>query len=273
MNHINTPFGFSTTRVGNVIIYACKLRINRVSESIEARIQALATAIPYASFSFDSFTNYFTIEYSVTDGQKADFAQHSIGALLKAHALDKLEAKYDWIDESKCYVYSSHIDGDDLDPQEASYQNIRELIERFREWKCELSSWLNAINLISKMKNEEDVSDSFSGHHMALALKIRALKDAVVAHIKAYPYDEVKIYEDMYRAKITALHYAGRPGWNSARCKGMWDERGVDIAYLFGFDSFLSHTTDWERNIISDARRKMLHPEYGTYEDTEVFAV
>jgi len=265
MNHINTSFGFSTTRVGNVIIYVCKLRINRVSENIEVHIKSLKTAIPYALFSYNDITNYWTIEYSLTDVQKADYAKHSIGVLLKAHAIDKLEAKYNWIDKSKCYFYSSDNDID-VDSQEASYKNIRELIERFREWTCELPSWLNAINLISKMKNEEDVSDSLSGHHMALALKIRELKAAVVAHIKAYPYDEVKIYEDMYRAKITALHYACMPGWNSAKCKGMWDERGVDIAYLFGFDSFLSHTTDWERNIISDARRKMLHPEYGNFD-------
>ena len=98
MNHINTSFGFSTTRVGNVIIYVCKLRINRVSENIEVHIKSLKTAIPYALFSYNDITKYWTIEYSLTDVQKADYAKHSIGALLKAHAIDKLEAKYNWID-------------------------------------------------------------------------------------------------------------------------------------------------------------------------------
>ena len=263
MNHINTPFGFSTTRVGNVIIYACKLRINRVSDKIQKQLDALNEALPFVTFDFNPHNNHWLIQYSLTDVQKADYAQHSIGALLKAHAIDKLEAKYNWIDKSKCYVYSSDSDID-VDSQEASYQNIRELIEKF-DFSTGTMAWFSALKLIKKMENDEDLPEvPFS---MELALKICALRDAVVAHMEAYPYDKVKIYEDMYRAKITALHY-GKIEYDDLIL-----EMGVRIPYFFGTTiNYLvgdgESPYSWERTIITDARRKMLHPEYGTFSDS-----
>jgi hypothetical protein len=86
MNKVQTPFGFSTTQFGNLVIYSGKLRFKNIeylNPSVLERVE--------------NINGYCVISYETTLKGVHEVLVQKLGKFAKDVAQERLNQKYNWV--------------------------------------------------------------------------------------------------------------------------------------------------------------------------------